>query len=1385
MKNRIYFSFTCFFWTIILFLNNTNILANDITKILQNGLIVDGDVYSGTDDASIGTRKSHSNGLALEYWYSFQRGLIRFDLKPIPPGAINSAILSLYIESYPGLHNDLKNQGKIEIKLYKISQSQWDSNTVSWDKLNIIDNWQNPGGDFEPNPISSAIIDTVDSFQNLWLNFDVTSLIQEYVNNKTELNPGILIMASTRIYPILSFVSSDYGTEPSLRPKLTITYLSQAPFADAGFDQGVVRNEIVTLNGTKSFDPSEPPENLTYNWRFLYKPAMSNLTDNDIIPNNTRGVNGADQPIFVPDALGDYKIELTVTNSFGLSNRDWVTITVMDIKPHPRIWITPERLNFLKSKAQSNSPDWVEFKRVVDTSSKNSAYNYALAYLITGDNIYADKAKAKMWEIYNFDLPKGMPGYLGSYFARSHPPELSVVYDWLYDKLTIEERTMIWQKLNEWADFYFYGPEYEGQWAVNKPHNNFFYGRILGGGLTAIATFGDNPRAKEWFDLVRYDKYERLAKTVFINDYKHGGWLYEGSDYSQASYTYLFQYFWALKTATGENLFRDTGFPIAVIYNMIHNIQPTLDRLLPTGDWTGNQTQGYLDNWPKFIMLLLAEEFKDSTHGEYAQWCLNKSKFYDKYGDSWKWVPLLWYNPNIPERNIAELPLNYFDGDGTGFIYGRSSWDQNATWFAFQSGGGKSIVDHQHYDQNSFYIFKNRWLAAPANVAADRYIGGSTINYNTIVINDGSKDVGQTSRRTSLVSIERYEENQDYIYSLGQAAGAYSNLLEDYARQIIYLKPDYFVIFDRIKTAQPGYFPKWILKSVTEPNVSDNLITINNGEGKMFVKLLSPENLSINKFSSYGWNIHLIDNDQSDQYYTFLNVFQTANSHTQEMQSTKFISSSNGNMLGTEIIFGEGEKIVAMFSKIKVAQIQTAYNIEDAQIIKHLISDLKPNVKYNIYQNENKINTMRASNAGIIYFTSTGGGEFQIIQDGISNTPPTVKITAQPNEGKVPLTVQFNASAVDTDGIITSYSWDFGDGGKSNEQNPTYIYNSPGDYTARIEVTDDLGASATSEIIIKVYKTNQEVKINDASIGTRTSHSKGLSLENWYYFQHCLLRFDLNSIPPGAINSAKLLLYIKSYPGLHNDLKNQGKIQLTLHKITQSAWDDNTANWNTYDGVNNWLAPGGDFDPTPVSTFTINNVDGFQDMWISFDITTLTQEYINNKINPGVLIKASSRLYPILSFVSSESSEISFRPKLEITSVSDPEDNIKPSSITDLVATTGNQPGTIILTWTSPGDDGNAGTATTYVIKYSTSEINNSNWDSAFDINGEPSPQPAGNIENFIVTGLTPGQTYYFAIKTLDEVGNISDISNSPSAMAGREPLGKTGKPNHIDVSSY
>jgi len=44
-------------------------------------------------------------------------------------------------------------------------------------------------------------------------------------------------------------------------------------------------------------------------------------------------------------------------------------------------------------------------------------------------------------------------------------------------------------------------------------------------------------------------------------------------------------------------------------------------------------------------------------------------------------------------------------------------------------------------------------------------------------------------------------------------------------------------------------------------------------------------------------------------------------------------------------------------------------------------------------------------------------------------------------------------------GIITSFSWSFGDGNTSTDQNPSHTYNNPGIFKAKLTVTNTGGPS--------------------------------------------------------------------------------------------------------------------------------------------------------------------------------------------------------------------------------------------------------------------------------------------------------------------------------------
>ncbi len=73
---------------------------------------------------------------------------------------------------------------------------------------------------------------------------------------------------------------------------------------------------------------------------------------------------------------------------------------------------------------------------------------------------------------------------------------------------------------------------------------------------------------------------------------------------------------------------------------------------------------------------------------------------------------------------------------------------------------------------------------------------------------------------------------------------------------------------------------------------------------------------------------------------------------------------------------------------------------------------------------------------------------------------PKVSFTSNPTSGQVPLGVDFTDTTI-FGAPITSWTWDFDDGGSSNLQSPSHTYTSQGVYATSLTVTDIDGCSRT------------------------------------------------------------------------------------------------------------------------------------------------------------------------------------------------------------------------------------------------------------------------------------------------------------------------------------
>jgi len=135
---------------------------------------------------------------------------------------------------------------------------------------------------------------------------------------------------------------------------------------------------------------------------------------------------------------------------------------------------------------------------------------------------------------------------------------------------------------------------------------------------------------------------------------------------------------------------------------------------------------------------------------------------------------------------------------------------------------------------------------------------------------------------------------------------------------------------------------------------------------------------------------------------------------------------------------------------------------------------------------------------------------FQSCQkDEENNQPIEASFSANITAGAVSLPVNFTDQSINNP---TSWQWDFGDGGKSTQQNPIHIYNNEGNYTVQLIASNDFGSdteiknnyiTVTGEIITGKFNDPRDGQIyNTVEIDNQTWFSENLNFEttnSWWY----------------------------------------------------------------------------------------------------------------------------------------------------------------------------------------------------------------------------------------------------------------------------------------------
>ena len=108
-----------------------------------------------------------------------------------------------------------------------------------------------------------------------------------------------------------------------------------------------------------------------------------------------------------------------------------------------------------------------------------------------------------------------------------------------------------------------------------------------------------------------------------------------------------------------------------------------------------------------------------------------------------------------------------------------------------------------------------------------------------------------------------------------------------------------------------------------------------------------------------------------------------------------------------------------------------------------------------------------------------GTDESEIIDDGINNSPKIHNVYASSTDVEVGESISFDCDAIDYDGEIVSYYWDFNDDTYSTKKNPSHTFKESGSFFVTVKVIDNDNDSGSDFISIRVNEIVPEPEIID------------------------------------------------------------------------------------------------------------------------------------------------------------------------------------------------------------------------------------------------------------------------------------------------------------------
>ena len=605
----------------------------------------------------------------------------------------------------------------------------------------------------------------------------------------------------------------------------------------------------------------------------------------------------------------------------------------------------------------------------------------AMAYLITGDELYAKEA---IVSIKNTMLTYLMIEEIDSdtYAGGSNVMyTLAMVYDWCYDQLTEADKRQIVAGVPYLCLSTMEIPYPPEKWSYVVGHGTG--PQFLRDMMFVTTAFYDE--APDWWEFVAgkyFQCYFPVADLTFGQ-----GWVSQGT----ANYAYhkLEVQLWSalcIYTSCGEIFFdekiNDGG------YFLISHAMTGTGNFFSTGDGVRSQV-GATRSWEYGQYALLSALFKDSTMFAYTK---AKSNNFTVYQAGSITLPspaqllaimalYLREGEDTGEGQYDNIPLIQFFDDPAGQMTVRDSWTEDDAAAVLMKIGTLTMGNHDALDAGTFQIYYKGLLTCNSGTYkkyggnTHRYYLQATISHNGLLVFNPSLAADEP-----LYEGEKMKNAASYYYSGGQVAkkdpstidpflngemttaeltGASFGYFTDGSAEYGYIAGDLsksydpqtvdyierrmltvftgdkefpmlFLTYDSITAVNENFTKTFLLHTVTKPtafNTDSLTATVVNGEGKMHIaSIFGGDEIEMiggpgKAFWINGKNCvdEYNDDDSADKIWGRIEIRASGEKTTNMLTAMYVTDADNTNTLETEKY--ENDKVQA----IKVKNIIAAF----------------------------------------------------------------------------------------------------------------------------------------------------------------------------------------------------------------------------------------------------------------------------------------------------------------------------------------------------------------------------------------------------------------------------------------------------------------------------